>query len=445
MLAFALLLSCARAVLANGSDLPHEIVVPAYLGQDGTVLHLVVRFPLVLLASFGLPKRGPGYLDLEHMDAKLQQAALAAGHQIDLAEDGTPLAFAVAKARISPPSDRSFASYPTALAHLDGPPLSPDTNLFWNQGFFDTRLDYTLRALDSHLSVRVNVAPELGQRLELRLSYLPAAGAARTLALPGDAGFVALDPRWFEAAWLFLKAGFVDVFTRARFVFLLCLIAPFARFRSLLVVALVGAAMEALTLTAVGEGIIEQPRWLPAIVASTVFVVSLLVAIGNLGSPSLRRRWFIASIIGALVGFTAGPTLAALAQLAGAHATVATAAFDVGIVVGVGIALAIAHFALRALLALVFGRTVGVIIVSALLGLLAWQWTAEANHELFHEIGHAIGEGPKPALPLLLWMLPAIVVGALGFALPRGFSGPRAASLRYALLARLERERALRG
>jgi len=139
----------------------------------------------------------------------------------------------------------------------------------------------------------------------------------------------------------------------------------------------------------------------------------------------------------------AGPTLLGLAQFAGAHTRVATAAFDAGIVVGVGIALAIAHFAL--LLALVFGRTVGVIIRPALLGLLAWQWTAEANHELFHEIGprdrrRTEAGADDPALDVARHRR-----RRAGFALPRGFSGQRAASLRDALLARLKRERALRG
>jgi hypothetical protein len=40
---------------------------------------------LVLLSSFSLPKRGPGLLDLAHIDDKLNQAATAAGHQIDVA------------------------------------------------------------------------------------------------------------------------------------------------------------------------------------------------------------------------------------------------------------------------------------------------------------------------------------------------------------------------
>src|SRR3982750_1935047 len=108
---------------SNGSDLPPEIIVQAFVKQDGDRVELLARFPLVLLSTFGFPKRGPGYLDLARMDPMLQQAAAAAGQQIDLAEDGAPLPPSVVKGRISPLSDRSFQGYESALAHLAGPPL----------------------------------------------------------------------------------------------------------------------------------------------------------------------------------------------------------------------------------------------------------------------------------------------------------------------------------
>jgi hypothetical protein len=82
--------------------------------------------------------------------------------------------------------------------------------------------------------------------------------------------------------------------------------------------------------------------------------------------------------------------------------------------------------------------------VSALVGLLAWQWTADANQELAHELGHAMAEGFARALPIVLWLLPALAVGVLAYWMPRGFGSVRIATLRDALLGRLaERERSL--
>jgi hypothetical protein len=434
--AFIALLSIARMAFANGSDLPPEIVLQGFLKQDPDRLHLVVRIPLVLLSAFGFPKRGPGYLDLAHIDDKLQEAAAATAQQIQVADDDGPLKATVVKARISPLSDHSFASYPAAIAHVGGPPLPLDTDLFWNQGFFDTDIGYTAPTNSSRLSVRLNVAPELGQRLKFRLQFLPAAGVARTYELPGATGWVPLDPRWYEAAWTFVKAGFANAFSADRFMFLLCLIAPFTRYRSLLAVALALAIMETVTLTAVAEGVVGVSHWLPAVFASSIYFATLLLAIGNLGSPDLRRRWFIAAIIGGLAGFGLGAVQLGLAQFAGEHAVVSTLSFNIGLVIGEVVALSVAFIVLRTLFASMFGGIVGVIIVSTLLGLLAWNRMAEANPELVHELGHAVAEGFQRALPILVWMLPAVVVGALAYFLPPTFGGSRILSLREALLAR---------
>ena len=441
VVAFVVLLAFSCAVRANGSDLPPEIVLNGFIKQDADRVRLVVRIPLVLLATFGLPKRGPGYLDLARIDDKLHEAAAATGHQIEVGVNRTPLKWTIVKARVSTLSDRSFESYATALAHVEGPPLAPDTDLFWSQGFLDTELAYET-AGTSRLAVRVNVAPELGRRLKLRLQYIPPTGMARSYELPGGTGWVPLSPRALEAAAIFAKSGIVNAFTADRFVFLLCLIAPFMRFRSLLAVVLIMAAMQAVTLTAAAEGAVTVRPWLPAVVASTLYVVSLLLAIGNLGAPSLRRRWFVAAVVGSLVGFGLGDLLASQFQFAGEHVLLSTFSFNIGVALGEVIALAVAHVALRALFATMFGATVGVIIVSALLGLLAWQWTADASHELGHELGHAMAEGLARAAPILLWMLPALVVGALARWTPRGFGSVRAASLREALLGRVaERNR----
>lgn len=443
-LALIALPALSRAALANGSDLPAAIVLPAYLAQDGDRLHLIVRVPLVLLTSFAFPRRGPGYLDLAHLDPKLREAAVATGRQIEVAEDGVSLKPVVVKARVSPLADRSFTDHAHAKALVEGPPLPPETDLFWDQGFFDTELDYTLHATSAALSLRVNVAPELGRRLALRLQFLPAAGAARTYDLPGGTGWVPLTPQWFEAVWTFVRTGFVNAFGRERLVFLLCLVAPFIRFRSVVAVILAMAAAQAITLTAVAEGAVAERPWLPAIVASVTCVVSLLLAIGNLGSPSLRRRWLVAALVGGLAGFGLGGVLAGQFQFAGEHPFVAMLSYNAGVVFGEVVALAIAFVALRALFATAFGATVGVIIVSALLALLAWQWTADAKHELVHELGHAASEGILGAAPLVLWMLPPLAVGAIAWFLPRTFGGVRVESLRDALFGRVrERNRNL--
>lgn len=430
------LLASPRVTFANGADLPPEIVLQGFARQEGSRIHLVVRIPLLLFSTFEFPKRGPGYLDLARMDDKLHLAAVATGQQIAFAEDGVPLAAGIAKARVSALSDRSFQSYDAAVAHLQGPPLPSDTDLFWNQGFVDVQLEYQTRSETPRLSLRVNVAPELGRRLKLRLQFVPADGSVRAFELPGGTGWVPLDPRWYEVAWLFVMEGFVGAFAIDRFAFLLCLIAPFQRFRSLLAVVMILTAMQAVTLLGVAEGRVIAAHWLPAIVASTLSATILLLAIGNLAAPSLRRRWFIAAVIGALGGFGVGQFLGDLGQFAGRHPFVSAASFNVGIALGEAATLAIAFFALRLLFARVLGPPLGVIVLSVVLGLLAWNGTMDNSHELVHELGHAVSEGFSAASPMLLWLLPAFVVGSLALFLPRRFGGMPIRTLRDALLGR---------
>src|SRR5262245_42699238 len=91
-----------------------------------------------------IPTRGPGYLDLSRADEPLRNAAKL--HLIDnitVYENGAPLPPArILYARVSLASDRSFTSYEQARAHVEGPPLSNDLELYWNQQLFDVLLEY---------------------------------------------------------------------------------------------------------------------------------------------------------------------------------------------------------------------------------------------------------------------------------------------------------------
>jgi hypothetical protein len=409
-------------------------VLQGFLKPEDGRLHLLVRVPLVLLSSFALPKRGPGYLDLGSIDDRLQQAATATGRQIELQEDGVPLVPAVRGARISVLSDRSFLSYDAALAHVEGPPLAPDTDLFWNQGFFDTELEYPIRSASSRFSIGVNIAPELGQRLKLRLRFLPVQGTVLSYELAGGSGLIALDPRGYEAAWLFMKAGFVDAFAFDRFVFLLCLVAPFRRFLSLLAVVMVLAGLQALTSTAIAQGLLVDSPLLAPLCGASLGAAIVLLAIGNLAAPSLRRRWFLSALVGAVGGFSLGHVLAGVLQFAGTHPVVSLLSFNLGMVLAQVASLVLALAALGLVSARVLlGPVLGVVVVSAVLGHMGWHWMVDEGHELVHEIGHA---GFSALLVAGRWMLPALLAGAMVFFLPRRFGGAPIPSLRAALLER---------
>jgi hypothetical protein len=425
-----------RAAFANGADLPAEIPLQGFVKPENDRLHVLMRVPLVLLASFALPKRGPGYLDLANLDDALQRAASSTGRQIELQEDGIVLAPVLLKGRVSLLSDHSFQSYETALAHLQGPPLPPDTDLFWNQGFFDVQLDYPIRSARSHFSIDTNIAPELGQRLKLRLEFLPAEGPALRYQVPGRSGRIALNPRWYEAAGLFVKLGFFDGFALDRLVFVVCLIAPFRQFQSLLIVLLVFGGLQAAMSTAIAVGPAADNLFLAALFNTMLAAATVLVAIGNLGAPSLRRRWCVAAVVGAVAGLGLGQLLADALQFAGSQTVVSIAAFDVGSVLAQVVCLALVLVGLRLLFALVLGPSLGLVVLSVILGHMAWHAMLDEAHEVSHQISH--GGLSSPLDGIGLWMLAALLVGGLALALPRRFGAAPIPSLLAALLGRAD-------
>jgi hypothetical protein len=411
-LVLAAMLLVPRCAVANGSDLPPEIILQGYIKPEDGRLRQLVRIPLVFLQPFALPKRGPGYLDLAKMDEVLRVAAAAAGQQIELREDGMLLAPTVRQARVSLLSDRSFQSYDAALAHLRGPKLPVETNLFWNQGFFDAELEYPIRSADGRFSIRTDVMPGLGLRVKLELEFLAAGKPPRHYVLSGGSGWVALDPRWYDAAWFFLRHGCSDAVSLERFVFLLCLLAPFTQWRGLLALVLALSVLQALTLSATALGAIASTRWLGEIGDVGAAAATLLAAIANLGAPSLRRRWLLAGMVGSLGGFVLGIALAELRQFAGSHVFVAVLSFNLAVVLAQVAAAAFAWAAMR-LVARTLGARLGIVVMSAILGHQAWHWMLDRGHQFGHELEHAGHAGLRSAVFLsALWLIPALIVGA---------------------------------
>src|SRR5262245_12435541 len=120
----------------SAHDIPNDVTVQVFVKPDGERLRLLVRAPLRACRDVDFPKRGPGYLDLERADASLHDAATQwISDAIQLYEGDSVLPKPrVVEARASLESDRSFASYEEALAHVTGARLPNDTELYWNQG-----------------------------------------------------------------------------------------------------------------------------------------------------------------------------------------------------------------------------------------------------------------------------------------------------------------------
>lgn len=420
----AALLGAVTPGLAH--DIPGEMRVHAIMRADGDRLHVVVRVPLALLLNLDLPKRGNGYLDLARVQDELPRAVEAAAKDFRFFEDGVLLAPLRGEARISLPSDRSFVTFEEALASIRGARLAPDTDVFWNQGYFDAAIEYPIRAAQGGFAVDFNIAPGLRDRLKLDLRFVARDGVVRAFELTTGSGQVLLDPRWYQAAWTFVLSGFDHILGGFdHLLFLVCLVAPFRRFNWYLVgVVTAFTVAHSITLIAAAYGWVPSGNWFPPLVETLIAVSILYMAIENVLRPSQRWRWLVAGIFGLVHGFGFSFALANELQFAGSHLLLSLLAFNVGIELGQLLVLA---FVWPVLLLLVHRHLVDerivVAIISALVAHASWHWMTERWNALFKADwpvvdGQLLAEAATSAL-----LLVAAVLFVVAFA--RG-SGSRA-------------------
>ena len=364
-------------------DVPDRVTIRAFVKPEGERIHLLVRVPLILLLNLDLPKRGPGYLDLVHVQGALEVAAGVVSEEIVLFEGDRQLANAKTVARISLPSDPSFSSYAEALTHVQGPPLSPDTSVFWNQGFLDAHIEYPVRSPQADFSLLVLAAPGLGRSLETVVEFLPPQGPPRAYHLVGEMGRVSLDPRWHQAAWTFVKSGFKHILEGIdHLLFLLCLIVPLRRFRSLVIVVTSFTIAHSLTLLASAYGLVPVGQWFPPLVETLIAFSILYMAIENVFQVNLSRRWLITFGFGLVHGFGFSFALRESLQFAGSHLLLSLLSFNIGVELGQLLVVAVAAPAVALFFRHLMAERSGTILVSVLVAHTAWHWMIDRGGAL---------------------------------------------------------------
>jgi uncharacterized membrane-anchored protein YitT (DUF2179 family) len=413
-LLLVLVVPALAATRAAAHDVPGEMRLHAFLKPEGKRLHVLVRVPLALLLNLDLPKRGPGYIDLARIDEALPRAVAATDKDLEFFEDGRRLVLATWSARISTPSDRAFDSYEKARALLAGPPPPVATDVFWNQGWFDASLEYEIRSPGSTFALDFHVSPGLGDRLKLDLRHVALDGVVRAYELPTGSGQIVLDPRWYQAAWSFVRSGFAHILDGLdHLLFLLCLVLPFRRIDWRLAGMVTSFTVaHSVTLISAAYGLVPSDPWFPALVETLIAVSILYTAIENVVRPRMERRWLVAGIFGLVHGFGFSFVLGSQLQFAGSHLLVSLVAFNVGIELGQLLALS---FAVPVLVFL--ARTVRVndrlltAIPSVLVAHTAWHWSAERFATLRKEAWPLSGATASSA-PALAALLAAAAGGA---------------------------------
>jgi hypothetical protein len=415
MMALAAALIGALPSGAAAHDVPDDVKVQAFVKPSGEKLQLLVRVPLSAMREVDVPLRGPGYLDLARADAALRNAAtLWLADNIEIHEGEARLGYPkLVDARVTLPSDRSFGSYAEALAHLQGPRLPDSMELFWNQQLLDVLFEYPIRSERSDFSIRPRLE-RLGLRVTTVLRFLPPGGAVRAFEYHGDPGLVRLDPRWHQAALQFVKLGFIHILEGAdHLLFLLCLVIPLRRFWPLVVVATSFTVAHSITLIASAFGFVPRALWFPPLVETLIAISILYMAVENVASGDVRRRWMLAFGFGLVHGFGFSFALRQNLQFAGSHLLTSLLSFNVGVELGQLLVLALLVPVLVALFRYVVAERLGTIILSVLVGHTAWHWMLER--------GERLGKFPLPALDSSLlasamrWLMLILILGALAW------------------------------
>src|SRR5262249_54674712 len=376
LVVLSLLLALAPGARAH--DVPDEVRVLAFLKPEGQTLKLVMRVPLKAMRDVDVPQRRGGFLDFSRVDTALRDAAtLWLGDEIELYEADTRLPRPrVLAARVSLESDRSFASYETAVAHFDAPRLANDTELYWSQGLLDVLLEYPVRSERSQFSIRPHLE-RLGIKVNVVLRFIPSSGETRAFDLHGDQGLVHLDPRWYQAALSFVYSGFLHILGGTdHLLFLLCLVVPFRRFWPLVAIVTAFTLAHSITLIATALGHGPDALWFPPLIEVLIAASIFYMALENVLGARLQWRWMVAFGFGLVHGFGFAYGLQQMLQFAGAHLITSLLAFNVGVELGQLLVLIVVVPALDFVFRHVSERA-ATIVLSLLVGHTAWHWLLE--------------------------------------------------------------------
>src|SRR5689334_20134495 len=365
-------------------DIPNDVTVQMFLHPaslpSGGKLDLLVRVPVKSMRDIDFPKLGPGYLDLSRADQFLRDAATVwLVRAIEIYEnDGRLPAPQLLAVRPSLESDKSFASYEMALAHITGPRLPENTQVAWDQTMLDAWLEYPIQSERSQFSIRPHV-DTLGVRVITVMRFVPAEGPLRAFEFQGDEGLITLDPRWYQASLRFVQGGFLHILDGTdHLLFLLCLVIPFRQFRQLLLIVTSFTVAHSFTLIASAYGLGPDALWFPPLIETLIAMSILYMALENIvGASSVGRRWMVTFAFGLVHGFGFSFALRQTLQFAGSHLLTSLVSFNLGVELGQLLVLAVSIPLLNLLFRYVVAERMGTIILSALVAHTAWHWMVD--------------------------------------------------------------------
>ncbi len=424
--ALFIFVSVTTAAQVSAHDIPRDVTVQAFAKPEGHSFKLLVRVPLKAIMDIEFPRKERDYVDLDRVDQSLRDSAMIwLARKIELYEENTLVADPrILSTRMSLESDRSFGSYEQALAHVNGPALTNDTSIFWEQGIMDVLFEYPIQSDQSHFAIHM-AFDRLGIRVVTVVRFMPRPGVVRPYELEGDAGLVPLDPRWHQAVWRFVKLGFFHILDGTdHLLFLFCLVIPFRRLWTLVPIVTAFTVAHSITLISAAYNYAPGALWFPPLIEVLIATSIVYMALENIVAITPHRRWLITFLFGLVHGFGFSFGLQHTVQFAGSHLLMSLLSFNLGVELGQLLVLALVVPALDVLFRFVVAERMGTIILSAIVAHTAWHWMTDRFDVLrqfpWPEITAA------DAASAIRWVMALVAVLSLAYLLSRAAASARA-------------------
>jgi len=374
-------------LLSPAHDIPAGTTVQAFLKPEGKRLRLLLRVPLKAMRDVVFPEYAPGYLDIPKLAPQLPQLAKLWLSDFTAVFEGPSRLAAptIAATQIAIASDRSFATYEEALAHVRQPMPPNSANLVWDQVLFDVLFEYDITSDRAAFSFHPGWR-HLAASVTTVLRYVTPDGSVRGFQFHGDPGLVRLDPSWHQAAWHFVREGFAHILDGTdHLLFLFCLVIPFRRLRVLILVVTAFTLAHSITLFASAFDMAPEALWFPPFIETLIAASIVYMALENIaGVSSMQRRWMIAFAFGLVHGFGFSFALRETLQFAGSHLLTSLVCFNIGVELGQLLVLILLIPVLHLLFTRVVAELMGTILLSSLVAHTAWHWMTERGEQLCH-------------------------------------------------------------
>lgn len=375
---------CLLAVLAamplilSAHEIPNDVTIHTFVQAEGGQVKLYVRVPLIAIRDIIIPQKDADNIDLSRSDSQLHDAAtLWVGDDVKMFENDRQLeGQQVLAVRATPVEDRSFDTFEAANLLLTTPQRQVDVAV--KTGYLDILFGYPVQSTDSHFSIDPKWA-RLGVRSLTTVRFVLADGTIRAFELEGNPGLVRLDPTMLQSVRRFLTLGFRHVLFEDtdHILFLVCLVVPFRRFRSVATMLLSFAAAYTLTLVAGSFGYGPDSLWFAPLIDLLVAASIIYIAVDNIAGARLRRRWLTTFAVGLIHGFAFAFVVRPSLQFAGSHALASVLAFNLGITLSHIVVLAVAVPVMSFLFARVASERLGAIILSGVVAHTGWHWMTD--------------------------------------------------------------------